>query len=240
VKNIILILLLSTFVFADSIKVAVAANVSYAIKPLIKEFNKTNKTKIKIILGSSGKLTALITNGAPYDLFLSANIKYPNFLYKNKIGIKKPEIYTKGSLVLFSSKKRDLKDISIINDVKKIAIANPKTAPYGKAAHEAISNAKLLENNINKLIYAENISQTVQYSVVAADVGFIAKSSLYSPKMQKYKKNVNYVDINKNLYKPINQAILLLKNNQNSLAFYEFILSNKAKKIFKKYGYNVE
>ena len=239
-KNLFLLLLISSFAFSDSIKVAVAANVSYAIKPLIYEFNKTNPIRVKVILGSSGKLTAQIKNTAPYDIFLSANMKYPNFLYKNNLTQTKPVIYTQGKLALFSAKKRDLKDISIINKMKKIAIANPKTAPYGKAAYEAISNAKLLEGNIKKFVYAENISQTVQYSIVAADIGFIAKSSLYSSKMKKYKQYENYIEIDNNLYQPINQAIALLKNNENALAFYEFILSKKAKQIFKQYGYNVE
>jgi molybdate transport system substrate-binding protein len=239
-KNLLLILLFSSFAFADSINVAVASNVSYAIKPLIKAFNKTNPTKAKVILGSSGKLTALIKNGAPYDIFLSANIKYPNFLYKNNLTIKKPVVYAQGTLALFSAKKRELTNISIINSMKKIAIANPKTAPYGIAAWQALSNAKLLEPNMKKFIYAENISQTVQYAVVAADIGFIAKSSLFSPKMKRYKEGENYIDVNKNLYQPINQAIALLSDKQNAHAFYEFILGKEAKQIFKKYGYNVE
>jgi len=235
-KTIILILLISCITFGDTIKIAVAANVSYAIKPLIKEFNKTNNTKVKVILGSSGKLTAQIKNGAPYDVFLSANIKYPDFLYKNNMTIKKPVVYTQGTLALFSAKKRNLQDLSIINNMRKIAIANPKTAPYGKAAYESITNAKLLDKNIKKLVYAENISQAVQFVIAAADVGFIAKSSLYSPKMNKYKKGENYIDVDKKLYKPINQAIALLNNKKSSLAFYEFILSSKAKKILKEYG----
>ena len=239
-RNLFLLLLINSFAFSDSIKVAVAANVSYAIKPLIYEFNKINPIRVKVILGSSGKLTAQIKNTAPYDIFLSANMKYPNFLYKNNLTQTKPVIYAQGKLALFSAKKRDLKDISIINKMKKIAIANPKTAPYGKAAYEAISNAKLLKGNIKKFVYAENISQTVQYAVVAADIGFIAKSSLSSPQMKKYKKNENYIDIDDSLYTPINQGIALISTKKEAKEFYDFILSDKAKKIFKEYGYSVE
>jgi molybdate transport system substrate-binding protein len=233
-------LLATNIIFAKSINVAVAANVSYAIKPLIKEFNKQNKTKVKIILGSSGKLTAQIVNKAPYDVFLSANMKYPEFLYKKNLLANKPVVYAQGSLSLFSSKKILINDITIINKVKKIAIANPKTAPYGKAAFQAIQNAKLLKNNIKKFVYAENISQTVQYALVAADVGFIAKSSLYSTKMKKYLKNKNYIDIKTSLYTPINQGMALVSSKKEAKEFYDFILSSKAKKIFKEYGYNVE
>ncbi len=238
-KNLILTLIFSSFIYADSIKVAVAANVSYTIKPLIKEFNKTNSTKIRIILGSSGKLTAQIKNGAPYDLFLSADMKYPNALYKNKLTANKPKIYARGSLSIFSLKKRNLQDISIVNRVKKIAIANPKTSPYGKAAYEAISNAKLLDKNIKKFVYAENIAQTVQYAMSATDIGFIATSSLYSPKMRDYKQIGNFILVNSSLYTPIEQGVALLNNNKSSKAFYDFLFSQEAKKIFKEYGYNV-
>lgn len=229
-----------SFLNAQTINIAVATNVSYAIKPLVEEFNKTNKTKVRIIFGSSGKLTAQIKNKAPFDVFLSANMKYPNALYHDNLTIIKPVLYAQGSLSIFSSKKRVLKNISIINSVKRVAIANPKTAPYGKAAKDAIKNANLFEKNKNKFIYAENISQTVQYTLNATDIGFIAKSSLYSSKMQKYLKKGSFVDVDKSLYKPINQGIALLNKKKEAKEFYDFILSAKAKKIFKKFGYIVE
>jgi len=240
VKKIVLLFLISGLLFADEIKIAVASNVSYAIKPLIHEFNKQYETKVKIILGSSGKLTAQIKHGAPYDLFLSANMKYPNFLYKDRIALKKPRVYAKGKLALFSIKEKNLIDISSINSVKTIALANPKTAPYGKAALEAITNAQLLEQNKKKFVYAENISQTLQYAFVAADIAFVAKASLYSPKMKRFKKNINYININENLYKPILQGIALLNEKKSTLDFYNFILSKQAKKILKQYGYGIE
>ncbi len=239
-KKFVLLLLVSSFLYADEIKIAIASNVSYAIKPLIHEFNKHNNTKIKIILGSSGKLTAQIKYGAPYDLFLSANMKYPNALYQDKIALKKPRVYAKGKLSLFSIKEKYLSNISSINSATSIALANPKTAPYGKAALEAITNAQLLKQNKKKFVYAENISQTLQYAFVAADIAFVAKSSLYAPKMKRFKKNINYVDIGENLYKPILQGIALLNEKKSTLDFYNFILSNDAKKILKQYGYGIE
>ena len=239
-KSLILTILISNSIFANEIRVAVATNVSYAIKPLIKEFNKTNNTKVKFVLGSSGKLTAQIKNAAPYDIFLSANMKYPNYLYEHKIAVQKPVIYAQGTLAIFSAKKRDLKDIFVINRVKRVALANPKTAPYGKAAYEAIVNAKLIDKNIKKIVYAENISQTVQYALISADIGIIAKSSLYAPPMLKYKEKENFIEIDKSLYEPIKQGITLLNTKKEVKEFYDFILSKKAKIIFKKYGYIVE
>ena len=239
-KKFVLLLLLSGFLLANDIKLAVSSNVAFAIKALIVEFNKTHEIKVKIILGSSGKLTALIKNGAPYDLFLSANMKYPDALYKDKIALRKPMVYAKGKLALFSLKEKNLTHISIINTVKTIALANPKTAPYGKAALEAITKAKLLKQNKKKFVYAENISQTLQYVFVAADIGFIAKSSLYAPTMKKYKQENLYLEVDQSLYSPILQGIALLNEKKSTLDFYNFMFSKKAKKILEQYGYGIE
>ena len=245
-KILILLLITCVSLFAQKINIAVAANVSYAIDDLIKEFNKTNpNTKVVVTLGSSGKLTAQIKNGAPFDVFMSANMKYPDALYKDKIAMTKPIVYAQGSLAILSSKKRDFNlGINIITDekIKKIAIANPKTAPYGKATIEALKNANLYEKVNNKFVYGESISQTVSYAITAADLGFIAKSSLYSPKMKMFEKDINWTDVDSSLYTPINQGIVILKkaeNKNDAKAFYDFILSAEAKNIFKNFGYLV-
>ena len=240
------LLILSLGLFASNINIAVAANVSYAIEDLIKEFNKTNPdTKVQVTLGSSGKLTAQIKNGAPFNIFMSANMKYPEALFDEQVAITKPIVYAQGSLAILSIKNLDLKEginIALADEVSKIAIANPKTAPYGKAAVEAMKNANIYDSIKNKFVYAESISQTVSYSITAADMGFIAKSSLYSPKMSMYKEGINWIDVDSKLYTPINQGIVILNNskeNQEVKAFYDFILSQKAKDIFKNFGYLV-
>lgn len=108
-KILILLLITCASLFAQKINIAVAANVSYAIDDLIKEFNKTNpNTKVVVTLGSSGKLTAQIKNGAPFDVFMSANMKYPDALYKDKIAMTKPIVYAQGSLAILSSKREIL------------------------------------------------------------------------------------------------------------------------------------
>lgn len=239
----LLLMLLLTFssLTAGKINIAVAANVSYAIDELKAEFAKLHPdTKVQVILGSSGKLTAQIKNGAPYGLFLSANMRYPEALYNDKIAITKPVVYSQGALALFSIKKQDFaKGINLLRGekIKKIAIANPKTAPYGIAAREALKNANIYEKIKKKFVYGESISQTVSYAVTAADIGIIAKSSLYSSKMSHYKENLNWVSIDTSLYKPIKQGVVILVDNQEYRAFYDFILSEKAKEILKKYGY---
>jgi len=246
-KTIVIIGLSLSLLEAGTINVALSANVSYAMDSLKAEFHKSYpNTDVRVTLGSSGKLTAQIKNGAPYDIFLSANMFYPSTLYKEKIAITKPSIYAKGSLVLLSRKNRDFKKglkIILEKSIKRIAIANPKTAPYGKASFIALQNANLYKRVKKKLIYAESASQTLSYTMRVTDVGFVAKSSLFTPKLAMLEKKFHWVDVNTSLYKPIEQGIVLLKHSHNkkeSRAFYDFILSFKAKEIFKKYGYIVK
>lgn len=256
-KKIILgLMVLCSSIFAGEITVAAAANVSYAMDELVKEFNKTNpNTKVLVTLGSSGKLVAQIENSAPYDIFMSADMKFPQALFDKKLTKTPPVIYAQGVLAMFSSKELDYsKGINLLKDstISKIAIANPKTAPYGAAAIEAIKNAKI-EGIDSKFVYAESISQAVTYATTATDIGFVAKSSLYEGNMTQYKENKNWITVDPKLYTPIEQGIVIL-DNTNSLvgiikdgqrkeevkAFYDFILSASAKKIFTDFGYIVK
>jgi len=247
VKKTVLVYLLSLAILgAGEIKIAIAANVSYAIDDLKKEFNKLYPdTRVQVILGSSGKLTAQIKNGAPYQLFMAANTKYPEALYEEGIAVTRPLVYAQGSLAYLSSKEQDFSQgIKLLESptVNKIAVANPKTAPYGKAAVEAMKKAGVYESVKSKYVFAESVSQTVSYAVTAADIGFIAKSSLYSPKMARYKEGVNWADVDPKLYTPINQGIVVLQNGESNCevaAFYAFMFSAKAKKILNDFGYLV-
>ena len=241
-----LLFLTLSLLHAGTINVALAANVSYAIDDLKAAFHKKYpNTRVEITLGGSGKLTAQINHGAPYDIFMSANMLYPNALYKQKLALTQPKIYAKGSLAILSLRPRDFtKGIALVVDkkIRRIAIANPKIAPYGKASIEALKNAKLYKKVKSKFIYGESIAQTVTYAVTAADIGFIAKSALYSSKMTRFKKGRNWTEVNAKLYTPIAQGIVILKRAKESTDakhFYDFILSKEAKAIFKKYGYNV-
>ncbi len=240
----IFILVLAFSLYAKDINIALSANVGFAIDDLLKQFKKENPNiKVKYTLGGSGKLTAQIKRGAPYDIFMAANMKYPNTLYLDKDAKTKPVIYAKGSLTLFSINKRDFsKGIEILKDksITKIAMANPKTAPYGVAAKEALENANIYQDVKSKLVYGESISQTVAYSKTAADIGIIAKSALYSDKMKAYKEGENWKEVDQKLYTPISQGMVILKNSQEAKKFYDFILSPKAKSIFRNYGYIVE
>lgn len=238
------LLFLSTYSVAGSISIALAANVADAMVELKKEFALIQPaTEVKVTLGSSGKLTAQIKNGAPYDLFLSADMSYPEALYQEGIAVTKPVIYAQGALAYLSIAPQDFtKGMALLkNDaINKIAIANPKTAPYGTAAIEAMKRSGVYEETKGKLVFAESISQTVVYSTTAADIGLIAKSSLYGTKMTQYKEGIHWAQVDTALYAPINQGIVVLKageKNQEAKAFYDFILSAKGQGILKQFGY---
>lgn len=231
---------------AGEISIAVAANVSYAIQPLIKAFNETHpKTTVHVILGSSGKLFAQISHSAPYDLYMSANMKYPHRLYEDNLTMEKPVIYAQGALALFSSKARDMDaGLNLLKEkeIKKIAVANPETAPYGVATEEALQHAKLYDTLKEKFVYGESISQTVIYARSAVGIGIVAKSSLFAPQMLAYKKDIHWIDVDEALYTPIDQGMVLLKNSEHqeeAKVFYDFMQSPKAKEILKSFGYKV-
>lgn len=247
-KSIVLSTLLSfATASAGEISIAVAANVSYAIEALKKEFNVLHpETKVEVILGSSGKLTAQIKHGAPYSLFMSANMKYPETLYSENLAVTKPVVYAQGALAFLSQKER-IYDINMTvlksEDIKRIAIANPQTAPYGVAAVEALKNAGIFEELKEKFVYGESISQTVTYAMSAADIGLIAKSSLFSPRMSHFKESIHWSDVNETFYTPIDQGMVILKKGEGNLevkAFYDFMLSEKAREVLKNFGYKVE
>jgi molybdate transport system substrate-binding protein len=239
-------LLTMVYLGAGEIKIAVAANVSYAIDALKDAFHeKYPGTEVKVMLGSSGKLTAQIMHGAPYELFMSANMMYPERLYSRGMALGKPVVYARGGLAYLSVKQYDLsRGMKLLTDktVGKIAIANPKTAPYGVAAAEALRNGGIYNKVKRKFVYGESVSQTVTYAMKAADIGLVAKSALFSPQMKHLKEGSNWADVDASLYTPIAQGMVILKEgkgNEEVKAFYDFMLSREAKDILHTYGYKI-
>jgi len=245
-KKLIFLFLIINFAYGQTITIAVAANASYVIPKLVQKFKQSHPNiDIKVILGASGNLTAQINQDAPYDIFMSANMKYPNALYKTKKAITKPKVYAKGSLAILSITKRDFSkgiDIILDKDIKTIAVANPKTAPYGIVTKQALKNSMLYDKVRSKFVYGQSISQTLTYTLRAANIGFVAKSLLFSSKMARFKKGINWEDVDHTLYKPIDQGIVILLNGKNKQLvkeFYDFIFTNDAKKILENFGYIV-
>jgi molybdate transport system substrate-binding protein len=241
---ILLTISISSAQHKTKINVAAAANLDVVLKEIKDEFVKEYPwIEVNIILGSSGKLTSQIINGADFDVFMAADMSFPQQVESKGYALTKTAYYTGGKLILFSKDNLDLsKGLSVLLDgkVEHIAIANPKLAPYGKASMQTIENAKL-KNIDSKIVYSENINQAAEYTLVAAEAGFIAKSLLVTPKMKEYNvKGKYWIDVDSILYEPINQGMVLLKNaEKNSAAkkFYDFIFSKNVRAIFKKYGY---
>lgn len=225
----------------NKLNIAVASNMQYAVKEILQAFTKQTGIHGNLIVSSSGKLTSQIEHGAPFDIFLSADLKYPNYLHQKKLCVDTPKIYAYGTLALWSQNLETKINLHNLDNSKitNIAIANPKIAPYGRASLEVIeslSNSKKLRN---KLIYAENIGQVNQFiNTKTTSIGFTALSSIFAlPKNKRGKFTV----INKQLYKPIAQGIVLIntQNKKQAQLFYNFMLSKKAKQILVKFGYQL-
>lgn len=240
-RYIFFLLLLFTLSYGQTLRVAASANIQYPIKEIIKEFKKVYDINVVTVISSSGKLTAQIERGAPYDIFLSANMKYPQYLYKKGIAVGKPMIYAEGVLVLWSMKNIPLKKegINILEEkyIKKISVPNPKNAPYGYEAVKVMKNAGIYDQVKNKLVYGESVMQSTQYIYKKlVDVGFTSKSVVLSPKL---KNKGIWIEIDKKMYDPIKQGVVMIRKNVYSERFLRFLFSEKAKKILKKYGYRV-
>lgn len=231
----------------NKITVAVAANMQYAMEALQKEFNKTDKTEINVVLGASGKLTQQIMEDAPFDIFVSADTSFPQKIFENKLAAETPKVYAQGLLVLWSTKPGIQPDLNLktllSSNIQHIAIANPKTAPYGTAAEAILKKYNLYNEVASKLVTGESITQTSQFiATQAADIGFTAKSIVISDEM---KGKGKWIELNRNDYPPIKQAAVLLKYAQQSSAteaknFYDFLFSSQAKSIYKRFGYIVK
>ncbi|MBR8462263.1 molybdate ABC transporter substrate-binding protein [Campylobacter sp. faydin G-105] len=230
--------------YAGDVNVFAAANTTYAFPELISEFNKLNPdTKVNVTLGASGGLTKQIQSGALADIFMAADMDFTHKVDKSEFSATRPVVYAQGALAMFSIRDVDFsRGIDAVLGLKAISIANPTTAPYGKASIEALKNAQIYDKVEKNIVYTQKISETLSQALSAADVGFIAASALFDTKMSQYKQGINYTFVDPGLYSPIDQGIILLKraeNNAEAKAFYEFILSEKGREIFKKFGYNV-
>lgn len=232
--------------FAGEITVAAAANVQFTLEDLKAEFTRQTGISVKTVTGSSGKLTAQIENGAPFDVFLSADMKYPDKLYKDGLSSQAPKVYAYGVLVLWTMENLDLsKGVNVLSDaqIQKIALANPDLAPYGRAAVNTLRFYKLYEPLQKKLVLGESISQANQFITTGAvDIGFTAESIVLASNM---KGQGQWIEIDPRSYEPIAQGVVVLKyasaNNHSKAAraFYDFLFSSPARAILKKYGYKL-
>ncbi|MFA6508403.1 MAG: molybdate ABC transporter substrate-binding protein, partial [Treponemataceae bacterium] len=194
-----------------------------------------------------GALNTQIRNGAPFQIFMSADNTFPAKLYVDGFAAGPEKVYATGALILLSSTARDFSaGLAILNDgsVERFAIANPETAPYGKAALEALTALGLWETIKVKAVTAQTITQAVQYTVTATGLGFVNKSALYTKDLAPFtdKEGVNWIAVDPSTHAPIEQAFIVIKSAANdpaAKAFADFLSSDAAKTVFKKFGYSV-
>ena len=247
-RNILLVLLLfSIWSCADSEKsasntllIAAASNVQFVLEELVSAFEDSTGIKCDVVMSSSGKLASQISSGATYDVFVSADQYYPSYLEDEGLTIGKSVTYAVGKLILWST-RHELGENIDLRDVKyeQIAIANPKIAPYGKAAVSALQATGVYETVEDRLVFGENISQVNQFvSVGAADIGVTSQSVVLSAGLR---STGSWVEISDSLYQPILQDAIALKNGKSLHAdkkkFLDFLLGARGQSILEKYGY---
>jgi molybdate transport system substrate-binding protein len=245
IGNLVLLsILLTGLCAAQEITVAAAADLQFAMQDIAARFHKETGKSVRLIYGSSGNFFQQLQNGAPFDMFFSANLGYPRKLQAD--GLVEPDSYYQyaiGKIVIWvrndskldvSSGLRSLLDPSI----QKIAIANPQHAPYGQAAVAAMKEENIYEKVSGKFVLGENISQTASFVVSgSAEAGIVALSLALSPNM---KDKGRYAEIPTADYPPIEQACVILKSSKQkdvAKAFLNFVKTPDVSELFRNYGF---
>ena len=242
-----LMLCISAVVHAQELRVAAAADLNFALPQIAKAFEAQTGTKVLLSFGSSGNFFAQIQGGAPFDVFCSADMGYPQKLAA--AGQAMPDSlrqYASGRLVLWvrNDSKLDFErqglNVLLDLDVKKVAMANPEHAPYGRAAVAALQRAKLYDRLKDKLVLGENISQTAQFVTSGnADAGLISLSLAQAAELQKQGR---YWEIPPGIAESLPQgAIVLRQSSSPQLAekFLDYLSCPAGKKILAQYGFDV-
>ena len=231
---------------AQAVKVAAAADLKFAMAELAAQFETQSGAKLDVTYGSSGNFLTQIQNGAPFDLFFSADSEYPKKL--EAVGLAEPGTlreYAVGHIVIWTPRDSGIDAAkagwqSLLDQrVKKIAIANPEHAPYGRAAVAAMREAGIYEQVKDKLVYGENISQAAEFVQSGnAQVGIVALSLAISPAM----KNGNKWQIPADSYPPIKQTAVVLRASKNKDAarrFLDFVSGPQGREILQRSGFTV-
>jgi molybdate transport system substrate-binding protein len=246
IAMLVLVLILARASLAQEIKVAAAADLQFALQDIAARFEKESGKAVKLSFGSSGSFFAQLQNGAPFDVFFSANLDYPRKL--EAAGLIEPGSYYEyatGKIVVWVPRDSKL-DVSpglqsLLNPVvKKIAIANPQHAPYGQAAVAALKKEGIYDKVAKKFVLGENISQTASFIASgAADVGIVALSLALGPNM---KGNGRFTEIPSDDYPPIEQACVVLKSSHakaDSQEFLQFLRRPEIQLLLQGYGFSV-
>lgn len=229
------------------VNVAAAADLSAAFKEIAANFEKQKGIEVKVSFGASGALTQQIENGAPFDIFFSADMGYPQQLIaEGHASSATVYRYAVGKLVLWAPAgspldfERQGMNALLDPSVQKIAIANPQHAPYGRAAMAALKHAGLYEKVASRLVQGENISQAAQFVESGnAQVGFVALAHAIAPEM---KAKGKYWLVQDDAYPPLDQGAILLAHSphsQEAAEFMEFVKAKETVSIMQRYGFTM-
>jgi molybdate transport system substrate-binding protein len=232
---------------SGDVSVAAAADLKFAMDELGREFEKANPgVKLKMTFGSSGNFFSQISNGAPFDLFLSADASYARQLAAAGLGQGEAFLYAIGRIAVVvpeSSALPLLRDgirILVNSSVRSVAIANPRHAPYGRAAEAAMTSLGILPAVKEKLVFGENIAQAMQFvESGAAEAGVVALSLALAPTM---KGRLKYWPVPASAHPRIDQGGLVLRGGANvagALALRDFVLSSRGRDILKRFGFEI-
>lgn len=227
---------------SERILIGAASDLKFALDSLIVVFNQSDQRSVQVTYGASGKLYEQISNGAPFDLYFSADINYPKLLKEKGFASSDVYPYGIGHLVIWSKRidpnAEGMKSL-VSPSIRKIAIANPEHAPYGKRAMEALDYYGLVSSVQSKLVLGENISQTAQFVTSgAADIGIIALSLALSPTMKRM--DGKYFPIPEESHQPLLQGAIITRSAGDKVlakSFFEFVKSEKASAILAYFGF---
>ncbi len=224
---------------AGEITVAAASDLQFAFTDIAKSFEQQTGHKVTLVFGSTGQLAQQIENGAPYDLFAAADLQYVNQLADKGLAVKDSvALYARGRIVLAVNRKSGVKAVALqdlgSDQIHHIAIANPEHAPYGVAAKQALQATGVWDQIQSKLVYGENVRQTLQYIQTGdAEVGIISLSVANVPE-------ITWTLIDGNLYKPLDQELAVLttsKNPELAAEFIRYINGETGRPIMRQYGF---
>ncbi len=242
-RSVLAVILLSfcaSRVLAGEIRVAVASNFMPTAKQLARQFEADSGHSIKLASGSTGKLYAQIRNGAPFEAFFAADVKRPELLEQQGSALPGSRFtYAVGKLVLWSP-RADLVDqegeVLKSGDFRFLALANPRLAPYGRAAEQVLRKLERWHGLQQRLVRGENIGQTFQFVKSGnAALGFVARSQLH----RSGKPIQGSVwEVPQTLYQPLQQQAVLLKQNDAAQAFLDFVRSDQGRQIIRQSGYD--
>lgn len=249
IKRFIALLVFTTLALsaaqAQRLLIAAASDLKYALDTLIVVFRQSHpNVTVDVVYGSSGKLYEQISHGAPFDLYFSADISYPENLHSRGLTASEVVSYGKGRIVFWSRTSKSLENFKILSDpsIRKVAIANPQHAPYGRRAVEALKYYGVYESVKLKLVFGENISQAAQFATTgAADAGVLALSLVLSPTFKALKGN--YWLIPESTHEPLEQGFVILKASKQKEAatqFRNFMGSPVAMSILLRYGFQAD